>query len=347
MVLVLCAGLAGACAKKPAAPSSPDIWAMVDGREIHRDLVEKAYRSATQPTAAASEEEVLTAKLGILNEMIVKDLLIARAKTLGVTMTDAELETAFQERRKNMSDDDLRRELGQRNLTTDDMKAGMRIELLAQKVIDHEVTAKITVSDQDITDFFNANRAQFNLAEPAYHIAQIVVTPVREPQITNRQADDATTPEAASRKADMLMERLRGGAAFAELAMDYSEDPQSAPQGGDLGFISASALQQVPPALRDAVLKSEAGTVKVVSAGGAHTLVMVVEREAAGQRDLSMPGVRDNILSTLRGRKEQLLRSAFLTVVRNEATVVNYLARRLVESPGTLPTVAPSAPGKQ
>ena len=45
----------------------------------------------------------------------------------------------------------------------------------------------------------------------------------------------------------MLMERLKSGTPFNELAMDYSEEPQSAPRGGDVGLVSVSALRQAPP----------------------------------------------------------------------------------------------------
>ena len=55
------------------------------------------------------------------------------------------------------------------------------------------------MTEQEVTDFFNANRAQFNVAEEAYHLAQIVVTPAR-PQMGNGTGDDATTPQAATRK---------------------------------------------------------------------------------------------------------------------------------------------------
>jgi hypothetical protein len=63
----------------------------------------------------------------------------------------------------------------------------------------------------------------------------------------------------------------------------------------------------------------------------------VVAHEQAGQRDLSTPGVRDQITNALRSRKEELLRIAYLTALRTDARVVNYLARRLVESKGVLP----------
>ncbi len=216
------------------------------------------------------------------------------------------------------------------------MREGLRRELITQKVMEKEVGSKVVVSDQVITDFFNANRAQFNVAEEAYHLAQIVVTPVRERQVANGTGDDAATPQAAVAKVRMLTERLKAGASFRDLAAGYSEDPDSAQRGGDLGLVPVSRLKQAPPALRDAVLNKEPGTVNVASIGGAHTLVLVVAHEQAGQRDLSSPGVRDQITNTLRGRKEQVLRMAYLNAVRTDADVTNYLARRVVEGSGTI-----------
>jgi peptidyl-prolyl cis-trans isomerase SurA len=328
----------------PARTVSADTWAVVDGREITRDVVETAYRRSGVASQALSEEEALAAKLSLLDELIVQDILVAKASGLKVELADKELDTAYAEARKNIPEEAFQQELTRRKLTAADMREGLRRELLSQKVIEREVQSKVVVTDQEVTDFFNANRAQFNFPEEAYHIAQIAVTPVREPQPANRRGDDAATPQAAAAKVQMLMERLKAGASFSELAMDYSEDPQSAPRGGDLGFVPVSKLKQAPPRLRDAVLKVQPGTISVVSEGGAHTLVLVVAHEPAGQRDLSMPEVRQSITGTLRTRKEQLLRTAYVTAVRGDAKVVNYLARRLVESRGKMPGLGPSAP---
>jgi peptidyl-prolyl cis-trans isomerase SurA len=224
------------------------------------------------------------------------------------------------------------------------MRDGLRRELLSQKLIEREVGSKISVGDQEVTDFFDANRAQFNLPEDAYHLAQIVVTPVRDAQLVNRTGDDATTPQAAAAKVAMLMERLKGGAPFGDLAMDYSEDPESTPRGGDLGLVPLSAVKQASPALRDAVLKVTPGSARVVSEGGAYSIVFLVAVERAGQRDLSMPEVRQRITETLRGRKEQLLRTAYLAAARADANVVNYLARQVVESRSGAAAAAPAQP---
>jgi len=260
-----------------------------------------------------------------------------------VAQTD--LDTAFADAKKNMPDEAFQQELTQRNLTAADMREALRRDPLTQKVIAQEVGAKIAVTDQEVTAAFNANRAQFNMPEESYHLAQIVVTPVREAQLANSTGDDAKTPQEATAKVQMLMERLKAGASFQELATSFSEDPESSARGGDLGLVPVSRLRQAPPALRDAVLNKAPCSVNVASAGGAHTLVLVAAHEQAGQRDLSTQGVRERITETLRTRKEQLLRAAYLINARNDAVVVNYLARRLVESKGATPSLQPAAPG--
>ena len=325
----------------PRPPVSTSTWAVVDDREITRDQVEKVFRRLGDGSQTMSDEEALTAKLGVLEDLITEEILLARARALKLEVPESEVDAAYADGRKNMAEDAFREELTRRTLTAEDLRNSLRRDLLAKKLIDHEVGSKVTVTDEDVSSFFNANRAQFNLPEDAFRLAQIVVTPVRDPQLANRTRDDATTPQAAAAKLQMLMERLKGGAPFADLARDYSEDPESASRGGDLGLVPLSAVMKAPPAMRDAVLKVPAGTARVLSQGGAHTIVFVVAREPAGQRDLSTPTVKDGITATLRGRKEQLLRTAYLTAARADARVVNYLARRVVE--GLLPGTAPSS----
>jgi peptidyl-prolyl cis-trans isomerase SurA len=340
--------LAAACGSTPATPPaaavSPDTWAVVDGRNITRTDVDLAFRRNNDPAQSPSEEEVLTAKLTLLNDLIVQDILIAKAAQLKIELPAADLDAAYDNAKKNIPDDVYQQELTKRGVTAGEMREGLRREMLSQKVIEHEVTSKVTVADQEITDFFNANRAQFNIPEEAYHIAQLIVTPVPENPVPNRSGDDAKTPQEATAKTQMLLERLKAGAAFPDLVVGYSEDPESTSRGGDLGFIPVSQLRKMPPNLRDAVLGKEPGTVSVVSVGGAHTLVLVVAHEQAGQRDLSSPEVKQRITDALRGRREQLLRAAYLTSIRSDAQVVNYLARRLVESQGKMPSLLPAAP---
>jgi parvulin-like peptidyl-prolyl isomerase len=340
-----------ACRSTPSTPVTPavsaDTWAVVDGRTITREDVDRAYRRMQDQSQPLSDEEALTAKLTLLNDLIVQDILLAKAATLKLDVPQSDLDAAYGNAKKNLTDEAFQQELTRRNLTTADMREGLRRELLTQKVIDQEVGSKIVIADKTVSDFFTANRAQFNVPEESYHIAQIVVTPVRDQQVANGTGDDATTPEAAAAKVRMLMERLKAGASFRDLAAGYSEDPESAARGGDMGLVPVSKLKQAPPSLRDAVLNKQPGAVNVASVGGAYTLVLVVAREAAGQRDLTTPGVRERITETLRARKEQLLRTAYLTAIRSDAHVVNYLARRVVEAKGGVQDAQhPAAPSK-
>jgi parvulin-like peptidyl-prolyl isomerase len=334
-------GLA-ACGRSPSAPAAatapatvaPDTWATVNGKNITRAEVDKAFQRLGDNRQGLSEEEALTAKLGILDELILEEILLEKAKQANIQVPDSEVDTAYNDAKKNIPDEQFQQQLTQRNLTAADMREGLRRQLVSQKLLENQITSKITVSDQQVTDFFNANRAQFNLPEDAFHLAQIIVTPTRDAQIANRTGDDATTPQAAQAKVAMLMQRLQSGTPFGDLARDYSEDPESAARGGDLGLVPISAVRSAPPALRDAVLKLEPGRARVVSQNGAATIVFVVAQEKAGQRDLSMPTVKEQITQTLKARQEQLLRAAYLTAARTDADVTNYLARRVVESQG-------------
>ena len=321
---------------KQAQSASPDAWATVDGRAITRDQVEKTFLRSQDPNSKLSPEEAMTVKLSLLNEMILQDILLAKARELKVEVPESELDSAFNARKKNLSEEQFQAELKKRNLSADDMREGLRREMIANKLIEQQVTSKVAVSDQEVNDFYNANRAQFTVPEESYRIAQIVVTPNDEPQQANRTGNDAASPQEAAFKVRMVMERLKSGASFADVAMDYSEDPETAPRGGDLGLVPVSALKQAPEPLRKAVIGQKPGTVNVATANGIHTIVAVVAHEPAGERSLTTPGVKDAITQGLKTRKEQLLRTAFLSAARNDAEVVNHQARRLVDSQGKL-----------
>jgi hypothetical protein len=284
-----------------------------------------------------------TAKLNLLSELIVQELLVAKAAELKVELPASDLDNAFNEAKKNITPAAFEEELKKRNLTAADMREDLRRNLLAQKVVDSEVAAKAAVTEQEIKDFFETNKAQFNREEDSVRIAEIVITPVRENQQTNRTGNDAGSPQEATAKAQMIMQRLKDGAPFGDVAADFSENGESAQRGGDLGFVPLSALMKAPAPLRDAVLKSNPGTVQMVSGNGNYTIVLIVAKDKKGQKDLSMPEVKEGISSMLKGRKEQLFRAAFLSNLRNEAQVTNVLAKQLVAAQGK-PLPATAAP---
>ena len=354
--LALLAGVVALGGCKSVSQPGPDVWATVNGKEIHRDEVEKYYRTRVSPEGQEpSQEESLTLKLNVLDELIKNEILLERAKKLNLEASDGEVEDRFTELKSPYTEDEFQRQLLKQGLTVQDLKDDIRRQLSIQKLMNREVVAKIAITDQDVTDFYNANKAQFNVAEPTYHLAQIKVTPRKDAQIRNRKNDDATNDAEAQRKVKMLMDKLNSGADFAQLAMDYSEDMNTAQTGGDLGFVPESALnaQQVDPALKKAVLALKPGQVSTPilgrdQDGTSYHIIKLLSREAPGQRSLSDPQVQQTIRDTLRSRKEQLLRLAYITVARDDAKVANYLARQVIESAGKLPEAAKSpAPPKE
>ncbi|MGH9864114.1 MAG: peptidylprolyl isomerase [Candidatus Acidiferrales bacterium] len=333
--LVAC-GLATSC-RNQQAPSA-NVWAVVNGTQIDRSEVEKYFRSRVQSQGTLpSHDEGISLKLSILDQLVNNEILFQRAKAANLVATDGEVENKFNESKATFTEDEFQKKLQENGLTVDDLKKEIRRELSIQKLLNREVVSKITITDADVSKFYGQSKAQFSVAEPQFHVAQIVVTPHPDPAIHNRKNDDAKTPAEARTKITMLESRLASGVDFAQLAMDYSEDSNGS-NGGDLGFIPESSLNQTDPALKNAVLGLQPGQVSkpVELKDGIHILKLIA-RESAGQRQLSDPQVQQTIRTTLQNRREQLLRAAYLTSARDQARVTNYLAKEVVESAGKLP----------
>ena len=338
--LVVCA--LGAGCKRGTAPGA-DVWASVNGKEILRQDVEKIFRSRVNAEAPApSQEEALSLQLSILDELVNSEILIERATKANLVASDAEVEDKFTESKSPYTEEEFQKKLKESGLTVDDLRSDIRRQLSIQKLLNRDVVAKVSITDQDIQDFYNKNRAQFNVTEAEYHIAQIVITPRADATVHNRKNDKATNEAEAGRKAAMLIQKINAGTDFAELAADYSEDA-SASTGGDLGFQPESAFNKSDPVLKKAVLALKPGqtTQPLRDPRGGYIIIKLLGKEAAGQRQFSDPQVQQAIRDALRTRKEQLLRSAYLVEARDEAQVTNYLARQILEFSGKIPTTTP------
>jgi peptidyl-prolyl cis-trans isomerase SurA len=339
LILAAVLAIASGC-RKNSAPDE-NVWAVVDGAPITHAEVDKYYRTQLNPDAPTpSQDEALSLRLNVLDELINNHILLEKAKALGLQAADGEVEDKFTEFKSPYTEDEFQRQLKARNYTVDDLRNDIRQQLSIQKVINHEVVAKIAITDQDVQDFYNQNHSQFNVTEPQYRVAQIVITPHKDPGLRNRKNDDAVTDAEARRKAAALEQQLANGADFAQVAMDYSEDPASAGSGGDLGYVPESSLSQSDPALKKAVMSLRAGQVSgVIVLRDSYRILKLVAKEMPGQRELADPAVQQSIRDNIRNRKEQLLRAAYLAVVRNNARVTNYLAQQVVETSGKLPVV--------
>lgn len=340
LALVMTLGLA-ACNKQKTAG---DVMAEVNGKKILRSEVDKYYANQTagtpQPPAA---EQAQSLRLSILRELIDNEIMMQRAEKLGLLATDEEVEAKFNEIKSPYTQEDFDKRLKTRNITVDDFKRDLRRSLTVDKVLNKEIKSKINISDTDVKSYYDAHKAEFNLVEPQYHLQQIVVTFHPDPRVRNLKNSKAQNEAEAKRKMQELMNRLESGEDFATVAMNWSEDPQTASNGGDMGYMPESALKGNPDATtRNAVLSLKPGQVSSVlpavdantRQGYGYRIVRLESKEPAGQRELSDPRVLQSIREQLRGRREQLLKEAYYEAVRDDAKIQNYYAEQILKDSG-------------
>jgi len=328
-VLLIAVALLPGCRR--AMPAN--VAASVNSRPITFQDLDKHYKMQfTSPTPQTSEDQVNVQKLEVLRSLIDNEIMLQRAEKLGLIAVDSEVEAKFSEFKTPYTQEEFQRQLTSRNMTMEEFKAQLRRDLSIQKLFNKEITSRIVITDKDVTDFYNANKASFNLAEPQVHLAQILTTSSPDSNVRNLKSDKAQNEEQARRKIEMIESRLKQGEDFAMLAQNYSEDPNTSPNGGDLGFVPESSLEKAHVELRKMVMSMQAGQVSpVIRTPEGYRILKVISKEPAGQRELNDPRVQQSIRETLLNRKDQLLRASYYEVARNEAQVVNYFAGGVLE----------------
>ena len=147
--------------------------------------------------------------------------MLQRAEKLGLMATDADVESKFAELKAPYTQEEFQRQLASTKMTVEDMKQQLKRDLSVQKLFLKEITSHISISDRDVTDFYNTNKSSFNFPEPQIHLAQILVTPNPDPNVRNLKSDKAQNEEQARKKIDMLVARLKQGEDFAQLAQNF------------------------------------------------------------------------------------------------------------------------------
>jgi peptidyl-prolyl cis-trans isomerase SurA len=316
-------------------PVSKDVAAMVNGRPVTYTELDHAL-SAQFPNSAAlkgNAEQTTQVRLEALRALIDNQIMLQRAEKAGLLASDADVDAKFNELKAPYTQEEFQKLLQQRKMGVPELKAQLRRDLSVQKLFNKEIGSHIVISDADVTAFYNANKASFNLAENKVRLAQILVTQTPDPNINNLKNDKAQNNQQARNKIQMLQLRLRQGEDFGTLAQNYSEDANSAPNGGDLGFVPESALEHANPELRKVILLMNPGQLSsVIQTPEGYRIIKLISKEPAGQRQLSDPRVQEEIRQGLFQGKEQVLRSAFFEVARSEAKVVNYYAQSVLAS---------------
>src|SRR5262249_22288413 len=336
VLLALLAGLLVTASCGSDSSASANVVARVNGKDITTAQLEKQVQvqlnGAEQPPSAEEQEDL---KLQVLNQLINNQILLELASTANLNASDAEVDVKFNEFKSQYTEDKFKELLKDQKMTVDDIRSELRKSITIEKLVNKEITSKISVTDAEIKTFFDKNKDSFNLPE-SYHIAHILVTPVADPEVHNSKNDDAKSPEEAKAKAARLLKEIQGGRDFATVAKESSEDPSSGPAGGDLAFQPLQAIENIDPRLAQAVQKMKVGETypQVIETRFGFHILKLIEKDAGGQKDLSDARVQGNVRETIINRKDQTLKNAFSEAARNKATVVNYLAQRILDTAG-------------
>ncbi len=325
--------LTASCSSETTA--SADVAARVNGKDIKTADLEKQFQARTATEQPPSQEEAQDLKLQLLNQMINDQIFLEMAAKDTLTATDAEVDVKLNELKSQGTEEQFQDMLKQQKMTLDEIKAEMRKSLTIEKLVNKEITSKISVSEAEIKAFYDKNRDSFNLPE-GYHISHILITPDASPDVNNAKKDDAKTPEEARQKAARILHEIQTGQDFATEARNYSEDPASAPMGGDLNFQSIDALKNTEPALAEAVKKMKVGETfpQVVQSRFGFHILKLLEKDPGGQKDLSDPRVAAQVRQVIFNRKDTLYKNAFSEDSRDGAKITNYLAQRIFAAAG-------------
>src|SRR5256884_3243693 len=332
----LIAGLLLTASCGSASKASADVVARVNGRDVTTAQLEKQFQNrlngAEQPHSAEEAEDL---KLQVLNQLINDQILLEKASAAGLSASDGEVDVKFNEFKSQYTEEKFKDLLKEQKMSIDEIRNELRKSITIEKLVNKEITSKISVTDAEIKNFYEKNKESFNLPE-SYHIAHILVTPVADPDLRNGKNDDAKTADEARQKAARLLKDVQGGKDFATVARESSEDPSSGPNGGDLNFQPLQAIENIDPRLAQAVQKMRTGETfpQVIETRFGFHILKLIEKDAGGQKDLADPRVQANVRQQIFNRKDQTLKNAFSEAARNKATVVNYLAERILETAG-------------
>jgi peptidyl-prolyl cis-trans isomerase SurA len=325
------------CTRAPGA----DVVATVNGHAIMRADMDKMYTvqlgeaQGQQP----SPEQADSLRLNVVRELIDEEIVQQRAAKMNLTATGEEVDAKLGEMKAPYTEEQFAERLKANHTTLDEVKHDLRRSLTIDKLLNKEINSKVTVSDADIANYFSQHKAEFDLIDTRYRLAEIRVTSIPSPQPVNRQGSKATTDVEAKKKIQTIKNRLDAGEDFGTLALDWSENPETSPSGGDMGFHYESELRS-DPTVYAAILKLKAAQITEIlplldgatKKPAGYAIYKLLSREPAGQRDLSDPRVQQEIRQQLRDGRAQLLKGAYLDMLRDQAKVENFFAEQVFKN---------------
>lgn len=317
-VLALVWLFASACSRKGAPGRG--VMATVNGKEISEADIDRVYqRSIKGQSVQYAEDQVNNLKLSILSNLINNEILLQRAAKLGLSATDTEVENRLTESKSRMTEEEFQKSLKEQGYNLEELKKELRESVTIEKLINKEITAKISITDAQIADYYQKNKQNFNFP-PGVRVAHILIASA---------PDEAKLKERAS----LVLNRIRSGEDFTTVAAQQSDDTSPNSPGGRITFISNADLAKGDPAIKNAVASLKVGeTSDLIKTKEGYLIIKLFEIEKGGQHDLSDPRVQTSIRNDLIDQKDRLLKAAFSEDARNGAKIVNYLVKRILES---------------
>lgn len=299
---------------KPVPAQLPATVAKVNGEAIGKDELERAVQNflarAGQPLPPDKRDQVYR---GLLEQIIAYKLLLQQSKALKLTIPDAEIDGRIKEIQKNFpSEQAFTKAMGDQHVTLQQLKNDSRDQLLIAKVMDTQVTSKVSVTPQEVDDFYAKNPDKFK--EPDMVHAQHILIAVQ-------QGADAAAKAKAKAEAQAILKQIRSGADFATLAKQKSQDPGSAPTGGDLGFF---AKGQMVPQFEEATVKLKPGEVSpVVETPFGFHIIKLLERKPA--RTVPLEEARPQLTDILKRQQASEKADAYVADLKSKAKIQIYM----------------------
>jgi peptidyl-prolyl cis-trans isomerase SurA len=239
-VALVAAAVAAAVVPRPARAELVDRVAAVVNNDVitlseveARAAPELARATVSDPRERAEVRQKIVRQA--LDVLVGERLLEAQLKEMNITATDAQVDQAIEEvkRQNNIQDEALEQELRNQGYTMATYREFMRRHLSKMALIDRQIRTKVKISEEDLKAEY-ARWAKLESADPEIHARHIVVLVA--------PGAPAAEVEKARQKAQALAEEARRpGVDFAELAKAKSEGP-SAAEGGDLYWFKRGVM---------------------------------------------------------------------------------------------------------
>ena len=186
-----------------------------------------------------------------------------------------------------------------------------------------EIESKINITDAQIAAFYAAHKADFDLIEPQYHLAQIVVTTTPAP--ADRQICRTTRPTSdadAKKKIEAAVQPARKRRRFCDGGDELLRGSRTPHRTAAIWALRVSRSCKTDPGVYDAINKLKPDQFTDVipvyddSTPGhkiaGYAIYKLISREPAGQRELNDPRVQQTIHQSLHDSQKQLLQTAYL-----------------------------------